>query len=555
VLVGRSVELGRLVDLLAPDGPARLVLEGPAGIGKTTLWEEGVRLARSRGWTVLASRPRAAEQDLAFMGLADLLRGPTAAAALRGVSAPRRHALEVALALTDPGPVPPDPLALGLGLLDVLTEVAGAAPVLVAVDDVQWWDPASARVAGFALHRTDVRRIRLLLGRRTPSAPAGTGTDPDGRRDLEPWPVADAVRCALGPMSLGALRALLEARLGVSWSRAQVSRVHEASGGNPFLALEVAATLHRRGVAPDPVEPLPPPRDPSAAVATRLAELSPAAADAVLVVATAARADRDVMDAAVAQLAAQDGSATAATGPATAAAAVAEAVAAGALTVSGDAVWCAHPLVAAAARDRAAPSRRRSVHAVLATLAPTEEERVRHAALALPGRDPGVAERLAATARAVRARGAHAAAVDLAELALRLGDRTTPTPAAGSSPSSPSCSWGSGTRPAPGRPPSTRWPCCRPAPPGCPSCGCSARWSCTPTTGRRPTAGWSEGSPRRGRTLSCGPDCTRRWPGPAPSTRPTRTSTPPRRWRCSPVVSATTRARPHWPWRSSRSTG
>ena len=57
----------------AEGGASALVLEGEAGIGKSTLWLAGVQVARSRGLRVLLSRPAEAERGLAHAGLGDLL--------------------------------------------------------------------------------------------------------------------------------------------------------------------------------------------------------------------------------------------------------------------------------------------------------------------------------------------------------------------------------------------------------------------------------------------------------------------------------------------------
>jgi MoxR-like ATPase len=59
-LLGRDGELEALTTFLAQEaGPvAALVLEGPAGVGKTTLWEYGVALGRELGLRVLVSRAR-----------------------------------------------------------------------------------------------------------------------------------------------------------------------------------------------------------------------------------------------------------------------------------------------------------------------------------------------------------------------------------------------------------------------------------------------------------------------------------------------------------------
>ena len=60
-IVGRNVELGTLHAFLdrATEGPAALVLQGDAGIGKSTLWLAGVEgPATEVSSFSLASRPR-----------------------------------------------------------------------------------------------------------------------------------------------------------------------------------------------------------------------------------------------------------------------------------------------------------------------------------------------------------------------------------------------------------------------------------------------------------------------------------------------------------------
>jgi hypothetical protein len=57
----------------------------------------------------------------------------------------------------------------------------------------------------------------------------------------------------VGPLSLGALHSLLKARLGRTFARPTLLRLHEISGGNPFFALELARVL---GTDIDPTQPL-----------------------------------------------------------------------------------------------------------------------------------------------------------------------------------------------------------------------------------------------------------------------------------------------------------
>ena len=72
---------------------------------------------------------------------------------LAGVPEPQRRALAAAMFVADASLAPLDPQALPRGVLGVLRGLARNGPVLVAIDDEQWLDRASARVLAFALCR------------------------------------------------------------------------------------------------------------------------------------------------------------------------------------------------------------------------------------------------------------------------------------------------------------------------------------------------------------------------------------------------------------------
>src|SRR5215216_5053715 len=101
-IVGRDEELASVHVFIdqARQGPVALVLEGDAGIGKSTLWLAAVEHARSRGLRVLSSRPAEAERTLAHAGLCDLFEA-VLDDVLPSLTPPRRRALEVALLLED----------------------------------------------------------------------------------------------------------------------------------------------------------------------------------------------------------------------------------------------------------------------------------------------------------------------------------------------------------------------------------------------------------------------------------------------------------------------
>src|SRR5688500_18001087 len=124
-IVGREDELAALHAFFerAGEGPAALVLEGDAGIGKSTLWQVGVEAARERSLRVLTARPAQAEQGLAHAALGDLFEGALDDV-LPALSAPRRHALEVALLLDETTEQPVDPRTLGVAVRTALQALA-----------------------------------------------------------------------------------------------------------------------------------------------------------------------------------------------------------------------------------------------------------------------------------------------------------------------------------------------------------------------------------------------------------------------------------------------
>jgi hypothetical protein len=164
--LGRKAELAQIAAFLEAEPPAALVLEGVAGIGKTRVWEEGVRMASAAGRRVLSVRAAGSEVQLSFAGLADLLEGVEEARP--GLPAPQRRALEAALLLVEADGVLPDARAVAAGLLTVLRLVSRDAPLLLAVDDLQWLDPSSGGALGFALRRLETEPVRLLATVRGP---------------------------------------------------------------------------------------------------------------------------------------------------------------------------------------------------------------------------------------------------------------------------------------------------------------------------------------------------------------------------------------------------
>lgn len=162
-LTGREKELAVAHELVSGliDGPRALLLEGEAGIGKTAVWREALAEAEASGCRVLRCVAEQTEARLSFVGLGDLA-GALADEFLPALPAPQREALEVALVRRASGSGrAPDPTAVGVGFRSLLVAAAQAGPVVVAVDDVQWLDPETARALAFAM-----RPARRSPGRR-----------------------------------------------------------------------------------------------------------------------------------------------------------------------------------------------------------------------------------------------------------------------------------------------------------------------------------------------------------------------------------------------------
>src|SRR5688572_652768 len=249
-VLGRDDELRSLEAFLdeEPSGLAVLALEGEAGIGKSTLWSAGIEAARERGMRVLIARPAELESVVAYAGLADVLE-EIAEDVLPEMPNPRRSALEAILLLDAEPNVAVDFRTVAVAVQTALQLGAAREPLLLAIDDIQWLDASSARALGFALRRLSGEDVRLLVSHR-----AGESTPvPELERALGG---ATVERLHVGPVSLGALRAILQRALGAAFARPTLLRLHETSGGNPFFALELARALP---ADVDPTQPLPVP--------------------------------------------------------------------------------------------------------------------------------------------------------------------------------------------------------------------------------------------------------------------------------------------------------
>lgn len=398
-IIAREAELPLLEAFAsaAADGPRALVLEGEPGIGKSTLWAAGVSAARRHARHVLTSRPAETEANLANVVLADLF-SELAPDVLAPLPAPRRRALESALLIGDVADAAGDPRALGAAVLSVLSSLAAEGTVVIAIDDDQWADSSSTGSLAFALRRLRSEPVRLLLARRVEPSGFGLGA---AAHTLEAAIDAAAVeRAPVGPLSVGAVQLLLRRRLGLELSRASLRRLHEASGGNPFFALELARAMPE---ASDPTAPLFVPPSLEHLLRGRLEGLDAGVADALLLVSAHGRAPAGLL-------------ATLGVDPAV----VERAVALQLLDSSGGVVRFSHSLLASTVYQRASPADRRVAHLRLAVGVEDPIARARHLALGTAPPDEPVAATVEAAAATSRSRRMPMAAAELAEHAVRL---------------------------------------------------------------------------------------------------------------------------------------
>jgi hypothetical protein len=277
-IIGRDAEREAIMALLDRPRPLAMVIDGEAGIGKTTLWSFAVEAATTRGDRVLAWRASTAERELAFGALIGLLDRELGAL-LEFTPPARARALEMALGRIDPGGPGPEPSLVGLAVLDVLRAAAARTQLLVALDDAQWCDAASAAALAFAARRLRSEPVVFVLAVRTgvpdSSAAEVESAFPEDRRE----------RIPVGSMTIGTLGRLIHERDGVAHPRPLLLRIHEACAGNPFVGLEMSRSLIRRGVEPAPGEPFPVSPEAGPLVRDHLATLSDPARRALLLVA------------------------------------------------------------------------------------------------------------------------------------------------------------------------------------------------------------------------------------------------------------------------------
>ena len=376
-----------------------LVIEGEPGIGKTTLWLAAVEQAASRGFRVVSARAGSAEVVLTFAVLADLF-GDVESAVLDELPPVQRVAVNRLLEQAGDSPAT-DERVLGAAFLSVAERLAADAPVLVAIDDVQWLDASSQAAVQFA-----VRRLKGRVGVLVTARSDATGSPAASWLQLSRPDGVDRIR--VNPLALGGLHTMFSARLGRSLPRPTMVRIAEISCGNPFYALELARSMDDPSANTEPTLP----ESLTALVRSRLAGLGGDVGTILLAAATATTPTIELLSQATDTTAER------------VVELLDEAEAQGIIGFDGNRVRFTHPLLATGVYTDASHARRRAIHRRLAESVQQPELRARHLALAATTGDSATLAALDAAVEVTRARGAPAAAAELVDLAIGLGGDT-----------------------------------------------------------------------------------------------------------------------------------
>ena len=384
--VGRRVELDRFARALDAARTARprvLVIEGEPGIGKTAFLRRCI--GRAEDFVVLEAVGDEAETTLDLGVVAELIARAPAGPQASG---------------EDAG-APPSSFSAGADLLALLGAAQDTGPVLVAIDDAQWIDAASAGALCFAVRRLHADRVCVLVATR-PEADTGTSWS----RLLHAGDRVERMRLGgLDRREVGRLAGSL-GHAGLTGAAAERLRAH--TGGHPLYVRALLAEL-----PPDVLTTghgtLPAPRSFAATVLARLAGVGPATEE--LVAAAAVAGPRCTLELAGAAAGLDDPL------PALDAALAAGLLARVPGRVPAEIAF-PHPLLRAAVYDDLSPTRRRDLHLGCARLT-TGATTLMHRVSASPGTDDALAAELLDAGEAEIARGRVRAAVEL----LLLGSR------------------------------------------------------------------------------------------------------------------------------------
>ena len=394
-LPSRHIEYGtfdRLIDHARAGTSEALVIQGEAGIGKTTLLDYIATYAS--GCQVTRAAGIESEMELAYAGLQQL--SAPYLGRIDRLPPPQRDALATALGLRNGNS--PDRFLVGLAVLSLFSDVAEELPLVCLLDDAQWLDRASTQVLGFVARRLVREAVVLVFSLRQP------GDHPD---------LAGLPELAIGPLNDSDARQLLNSHLLGKVDKLVVDRMVAEAQGNPLALLELSHALTPAALAggfgfPNGASV---PARIEERYRQRLATLPTPTRRLLLVVAAETTGDPVLIRSAAERLEI----------PVTAAA---SAEAEGFLTIA-QRVTFRHPLVRSCVYQSAAAQERQVVHRALAEVTDPNRDpdrRAWHLAAAAEGVDEEIALELERSADRAQSRGGFSAAAAFMRRAVALTD-------------------------------------------------------------------------------------------------------------------------------------
>ena len=248
LLAGRDSEVRRVLAALG-EPPAAVLVTGDPGIGKSRLLNEVVERLRHGSQTVLLGRCLPDHAGVDFGPIIEALAGLAGRPLQRppGAVAGALHSLLPELGELLPCPVPPlaDPAAqrhrTERGIRELL---AAAAPVVLAVENLHWCDPATTGLLSSLL--ANPAECVSVLATTRPDAAAGVSS-PFGSPTL-PASSLQVVRLDLGPLGLDGATAVVRGMLGEDpVARSAADAIHQRAGGSPFAVEAFTRMFHARG--------------------------------------------------------------------------------------------------------------------------------------------------------------------------------------------------------------------------------------------------------------------------------------------------------------------
>jgi len=262
LLLERAHELRLLRAALADarDGAGRLVIiEGPAGIGKTALLAQTCEAAVDEGLQLLSARGHELEHEFAFGVARQLFELPVA----RATPERQDHLLAGAASLTRPllglerrrddrdadadapaasRPAPDIGFTLSHGLYWLTANLADSGPLMIALDDAQFADRSSLQCITYLAARCHELPLLLVLTVRSDEASAA---------DELLMALRSSADNILSPavLSRGGVAQLVRQRLGDQADSGFCGACARATGGNPFLLGELLMELDGEAVA------------------------------------------------------------------------------------------------------------------------------------------------------------------------------------------------------------------------------------------------------------------------------------------------------------------